>query len=573
MEQESECQGHALIAGPNGSKHRLIGAERQVLAAEPASTDGVKDGRRKVKLELRTGSNKPPNTSTDPAAVEHRASAVSLAETLSPPPAYETAISLPLPSSSISHTPSNSPRRRCAHRHRSHRRNPSTSSTTSFLSDPTSDSEDPLNDLLRLTNPLLATSTSILASSSALQGSLARLLRSPSRENGGRSPTGARSTDTYGGGYNAGPFSAEDEPERAGVDGNSRKPSPTSAQSVEQSLRSELALSSFASDELDRLGRDVERYDVQRRGRDPGSFFLGGNREARAEKGRTAFVTATAAEGDELDGLGLGPSPASSRRKGVVGGRGGMTRSPSAAADLLGKLAGSSLPASGTSRGTSYTGGRGWSSFQPSPSSSSAPTPSSSKITLDAPSEANATGPGSQSNGRRAPLYPSASSSAIPPHATATSGPPATPLPTLPQADLSSRPTFRRSPPSQDLRGPVPQPLSPAASLAYPSPSPSKFSIPSPSSPVRITQTPTQRRLPSHRGTPSISLARGTAALPTSISFEDLDSSSVVASPSRVGGTDQGSKARQRLQALAGTGGEDAGEGKGGGGGSWWSWT
>ncbi|GAA5903149.1 hypothetical protein JCM6882_006978 [Rhodosporidiobolus microsporus] len=586
---------NALQTAGEDSKHRLLADrldEAEALAAE-AVTEGARGGGRKVRLELRTASSKARKGPADSAAVEHRASAVSLAETLSPPPAYETAISLPLPSSSTSLTPSTSPRRRCSHRHRSHRRDPSTSSTSSTLSDPTSDSEDPLNDLLRLTNSLLATSTSILASSTALQGSLARLLRSPPRGGGGFSARGnapAATDDDEEAASDLEAASRDDEAEEGeGEEGDS---SPA-AQSVEQELRSELALSSFASDELARLDRDVERFDVRRRGRDPSSLFCG-SKDARAERGRTVYVTAEA-EGANVSPLGLGPTPAAQRRTPAGGAGGGMKRSPSAAAELLGKLASSPAPTSGMTRATSYAGS-GLSAFLSGPptSPSASPTPSSSKATLDAPFHDPSPSPSggtdvptrrapAQRHRRASPLSPSLPS--IPSTSSASTflePPSASPAPAapLPTSQSSPRPALRRSPSSHDLRNPLPSAA--PASLSTPSPLSSTFSTPTASSPVpELRTTPSHRRTHTH-GNLSISLPRGSAALPTSVSFEDLDagatggaSTAELASPRKAGGMDAaGSAARERLRALAG--GEGAAKGgqgeEGKGAGSWWSW-
>ncbi|GAA5974819.1 hypothetical protein JCM11641_008375 [Rhodosporidiobolus odoratus] len=443
---------------------RLVGSGKQGGESRDGTTGGG-EVQAKLRFELRDVPVPGKGKASTSSSVEHRNSTLSLAETLSPPPAYEAADSAPKSSSSI-HAPT--PRVL----------DDDAASTHSSLSDPTSDSEDPLNDLLRLTTTLLATSTSILASSTALQGSLSKLLTSDAA----RSPPSSSA---------AFPTSYA-EAEAPDIDDEVEPPfQDTSAMTVEQDLRSELALAGDAEDRLSRLSRDAERFDLRRRAKDPSTLFAGtAGREGRAERGRTLYVTAEAA-GQE--------GARRHRSDAAVFGGGGMRRSPSAATVLLGKLAASPKQsgAGKVKRSTSYATGT-WSSFlaaTPSSQTSRGPVASSSKVTLDdtfLPRSASRsatvpslalTGASSESTPSPfststplAPLSPTRAVYTLPSRlsparpdkpnprlpssvSTANPFPPTTPSPVhLP------RPSLRRSPSSRDLI--VPAPASPSLSLS-----------------------------------------------------------------------------------------------------------
>ncbi|GAA5854865.1 hypothetical protein JCM8547_004100 [Rhodosporidiobolus lusitaniae] len=583
--------------GLSMAKHRPLTEPERGASMSREGVSGIAEraeavGKGKIKLEV------VPSLYSSRLAPTHRTSSASLLSNhLPPPPAYETACS----SLSVPPSPSR------------HIRSPSVESARSDLSDPTSDSETPLNDLLRLTSSLLATSTSILASSTALQGSLTRLLSS---EGAARSPEGVTA------GFSA-RLAAEKEREREeqgeqGEQDDEEEEQQTSA--LEGTLRSNLILQDSAEARLNQLDRDVERFDVRLRGRDPVASLLlahgggGGvrrregmvSRESRLEKGRTVYVTAEAEkeEGGERrrkTAAGLG---ASGGGGGIEGASGGMKRSPSAAAELLGKLANSAGGGGGMRRSTSYSPA-GWSSFLSSSSAAleedGQPVASSSKVTLDEPTSASSltkssTLPSLSLIGSSRPTSTFRRVSALPPSAPApveededdlsSSTTLAPPSPLSPARLSPSQPrhtsSLRRSPSSSNLSS---LPLSPSLSSSpsrpsTPTPSTSFCSLPpstSPSSPS--ASSPSTPRRPTHKRTGgSISLPRAGPAVATSFSLSSFEEEGgeggeVLASPSRAV---EASLAKDRLRALAGGAGEA--EGKDGGaaaatGKGWWSWS
>ncbi|GAA6003461.1 hypothetical protein JCM10207_000343 [Rhodosporidiobolus poonsookiae] len=533
------------------------GDEGEEEHAHADAQNGKEGCNKTIKLIVRRDSHAKP-------LHRHRVSTVSLAPSLAeseagraPPPTYETAISSPAgPSSAAANsTPSSSscdpsPRRRVRSRssrpHSPSCRSFEAPATSDSDSDPTSDSDDPLNDLLRLTTSLLATSTSILASSTALHGNLSRLLTSDAARSPPRSVSPSFSSLA----------AAEDE----------------------GALPAELAEPDGPLDAaLRRLDQDVQRFALRQRGPGQSGVSLlaaspraraasGVDANTRAERGRTVYVTAEAEGG----------SP-SLRRSGDTAG--GMRRSPSAAAEMLGKLAASptpsaspSRPGSGMRRSVSL-GTAAWSTIIGSSSPSGEPAASGSRGTLDTPAA-----------GLR---RPSALSVALVEEDEDEPAPSALAAQLLPPPSPASRPSLRRSPSSRALPSLSSSPsasLSTSTSLSSLLATPTSEAVPAfPSSASPSTTPRKHRRTPAAAASISALPRNATAALSVALAsgldpFDAGEGAVDASAPTGASGTGA-SAARDRLKAFAGgTGGEVVGSGASSAGapaqgsGSWWSW-
>ncbi|GAA5918189.1 hypothetical protein JCM5296_004408 [Sporobolomyces johnsonii] len=485
----------------------------------------------------------------------HRVSAVSLANSLSsPPPAYEAAVQGTTLSSAVEVDGTGSAGFI-----------EDASDGAASDDDPTSDSDDPLNDLLRLTASLLTTSSEILAASSSLHDNLTSLLSELSHS-----------------------------PPRLGF---------MAMEEVE--LRSELALSGENDDRLDQLAREVERFEVNRSGRDPRRALMGRktsgvaavgmglgmlkeeealgavDREARAGKGRTMFNTA------EME-VGRSSAAALDADEGRMAAQ-RHARRTSAAADLLQHLAATSTssptlpsPSSSTLRPRPLPRSRTLSSLlPPSPTLAASPVASTSRSTLELPAEANlsislslppASSPPLSHRLRRSPSSNNLHASAAPSTALSTS-PGALAAPSLSRSSSSSTSISTLVSPSSPSRavGFAP-PSSPSLSL---SPSPSFSSdfrsspSPSPSSGVR-PRPPynTHRRVSTLNKSISLAGPLATSASLESVSIDDLFKGAAPETTSAVGS----SAAADRLRQFSPAAGSAASAEPGGGGGSWWSW-
>ncbi|GAA5951189.1 hypothetical protein JCM21900_004368 [Sporobolomyces salmonicolor] len=488
-----------------------------------------------------------------------RLSAVSLANSLSsPPPAYEAAVQETLLSSTVEVDG-----------------NDSTgyvedeADGTASDDDPISDSDDPLNDLLRLTASLLTTSSEILAASSSLHDNLTSLLSELSHS-----------------------------PPRLG-----------SVAMEEVELRSELALLGENDDRLDQLAREVERFEVNRNGRDPRRALMGGktsgvaavgmrlgmlreeeavgavDREARADKGRMMLVTAEVEmRGSSAAALGVGEGREATQ---------GHARRTSAAADLLQHLAATSTssssptlpsPSSSTLRPCPLPRSRTLSSLlPPSPTPAASPVASTSRSTLDLPAEANpskslppspASSPPLSRRLRRSPSFHNLHASASPSTAFSNS-PGALAAPSLSRSASSSTSISTLVSPSIPSRavGFAP-PSSPTLSLS-PSPSFSSDFRSSPSHSPGIRSRPsysTHRRISTLNKSISIAGPLATSASLASVSIDDLFKSAAEETALAVGSSAAADQLRQFSPAAAAAAAGRAARAEPGGGGSWWSW-
>ncbi|GAA5864708.1 hypothetical protein JCM1840_002207 [Sporobolomyces johnsonii] len=488
----------------------------------------------------------------------HRVSAVSLANSLSsPPPAYEAAVQGTTLSSAVDVDGTDSTGFI-----------EDASDGTASDDDPTSDADDPLNDLLRLTASLLTTSSEILAASSSLHDNLTSLLSELSHS-----------------------------PPRLGF---------MAMEEVE--LRSELALSGENDDRLDQLAREVERFEVNRSGRDPRRALMGRktsgvaavgmglgmlkeealgavDREARAEKGRTMLNTA------EVE-VGRSSAAALDADEGRIAAQ-RHARRTSAAADLLQRLAATSTssptvpsPSSSTLRPRPLPRSRTLSSLlPPSPTLAASPVASTSRSTLELSAEANlsislslppASSPPLSHRLRRSPSSNNLHASASPSTALSTS-PGALAAPSLSRSSSSSTSISTLVSPSSPSRavGFAP-PSSPSLSL---SPSPSFSSdfrsppSPSPSSGVR-SRPPynTHRRVSTLNKSISIAGPLTTSASFESVSIDDLFKGAAPETTSAVGSSAAADRLRQFSPAAAGPAAGSAASAEPGGGGSWWGW-
>ncbi|BGP37564.1 hypothetical protein JCM10449v2_001481 [Rhodotorula kratochvilovae] len=524
--------------------------------------------------------------------------ALSLAESLTtPPPAYEAAVRSSSPS------PCPSPRRRAR----------APSPTRSDSSDPTSDSDDPLNDLLRLTSALLSTSTSILASSTALHVSLSRLLH-----------------------------------------GEALRPPPSGPHPrAELELRSELGAADAVGARIGALEGEAERW-MRGQGTSAGTgagvrALLAGRegarvgRQERAERGRTMYVTATGAgsgfldiardprgEGDGEDGEGdaheAGSGPALGADTPHAATSPGMRtprRAPSAAQDLLGRLAGHTRVGAPPNADADAAGAAAQAQTEMLPSHAATPhglTPPTSRTTLDELEDERA----GAAAGAASDLRKSASPATAAGDAPAPDGVPRTPTarrrratplqatPTLATpATLSPQPSLSSLLSTSSSLWACDAPCAPLTGLSIPStpssvsttPRMSTSAFPSPSLPSAASARPAQH----HRRSSTLSGAALAASLAVQhrggtttalASFAELggegkEAAAAVPSPGKASGS-----ALSALQALsAGKGacaggagsvpsaGEGMAEGKksggqvGGGaaggaaGGTWWSWS